>query len=688
MGLFSKKQTINDILPVPVPADEMPLVPAPASEAPSAPADEMPPMPQAPVELLAPDLSHFTVGRKGFNQDEVAQYVVHLQQQHSDDIFLVQQRLIEAQQQTREEHAKAERQVSQINTELERVRTDLTGARAFGGVDPEREAELVLALGQVAELEVQLALAEQSDQPAPVELRKLEIRLEEAQRHAQDSESKLYRAEQAAESASERASKSLVRISELEAELQRISEMTERQDQMSEDLRKAELKLRRQGQLNETLRAELDGSGKGQMLVQLEEQAAKLEKRSNKIEKLSAEVAELQALGSAEQVERLGGQLKALQFERDDLRESLQKAEQTVAMAGDAPSELRHLRSDLERVESERTEVRLEMAVVRTRMEDALQDTARAATRIEILESELKENREHREEFGDQARRMMQALNESRDQQEREMERELGTAREEADEVRSRASRDAEQMHMSALEQSAELEEAHQRLTDEALSRSRQITGQLQGQVDDLVASADHQVESVRIIEDKMRIAVRQAQEVDLWQKQQERDILTNEIGKLALERDALMFELTEIRAEMKGDPPPAVPRPPMPPAEPPVALEADYEAAYEAPFEAPGQPTAAYQTPVQPADQEMLIDYDAAPAPSPVDLAGLAQTPNPTPDFIDPASMPASMPPQPIGGQVAPPAPPAAPAALPVFDPNQAPVVPAPAPQVFDEGE
>ena len=112
MGLFSK----NNNQP-----EDSPGVPQPIGS------EMLPPQP------MLPDLSSFSVARKGYDQEEVAQYVAHLLHQHQQDISAVQRRLIEAQQQSREEQAKAERQVSKIGEELSQVRADLEAAGHFRG---------------------------------------------------------------------------------------------------------------------------------------------------------------------------------------------------------------------------------------------------------------------------------------------------------------------------------------------------------------------------------------------------------------------------------------------------------------------------------------------------------------------------------------------------------------------------
>ena len=165
-----------------------------------------------------------------------------------------------------------------------------------------------------------------------------------------------------------------------------------------------------------------------------------------------------------------------------------------------------------------------------------------------------------------------------------------------------------------------------------------------------------------------MRESVRKAQEMDIWQKQQERDILKTEVIKLEAERDRLMIDMKDMHGQLRGEAPAADSRPPMP--SPPAA-----------PLAAP--PLAA------PASDSMLSDSYSQPPAAPLDVAQLAQTPNPSPVVAEPAPLPVSLPPQ--APQVAPAPPVVAPVApyAPAVDPfTQQPVAPIVAPQVFDEGE
>ena len=652
MSLFSKKPSSDD-----VPS----IIAAPEPVAPAAP---------------SVDLSHFSVHKKGFDQQEVAQYVDHLLQQHRSDIEMVQRRLIEAQQQAKGEAENYQRHLDNLNQELTTVRADLEAARTFTGVDPEREVELVSARGRVAELEQEIAAATE-DKSDPVEMRALQLRLEVAEKAAKDFDKQLGRLKDEANSAQESLSVSRTRVAELEAEIESNSILAAQQDKLAEDLRRAEHELSEQNKINKAMRNTLDESGVGDMADQLEKQHAESER-------LRAKVAELEAAGDAQKASRLRSELDALKAAHSQLEEKLEEAESGLQEGGESQAELRHTRQDLKRLEKEREELRVELREVRSRQEQALQEATRATTRVEILESELKETRERREEFGEQARRMMQALNESRDQQESEMERELGAARSEADEIRRRARKDVDDLHMKYMEDAGELEIRNQRLTDETRMRARQVTDELQIQVSDFARAAEQQVSAARDSEDQMRSAIRQAHEVDLWQKQQERELLLGEIDKLVADRDSLLVEMHQLRGEIRGEPMPAqgLPeviqapvdqRPPMPlnPAQPtPQYVQPAQPIQPTQPFQAvQPPPSAAVDIPgfeTVNATDDMLPAYQspAYPPQAQVDVAALAQTPAPDlqPSVMDPSTLPSSLPPQQAPVQPAPPLPPQAP--------------------------
>lgn len=589
----------------------------------------------------APSVSlDFSIVKKGYDPGEVAQYVQHLLSQHESDLGMVQSRIVESQQQAKQQIESSQEQVAKLQEELVEAKQNLEAARSFGGVDPEREAELLEAKGRIRELEIELSGvreelqgAEESDS---IKVRAVEIKLEEAQKRLQSMESTdneavreaaehAEQSKQQAEEHARRLAEARTRIAELESQIGGEEDLVASRKALESDLAEALADLASQKALNETLKIELSS---GMDSPKLTEDLERLQTDNGRLQK---KVAELEAQGDAhEELERLRG-------ETENQKARIQELENAPSSINDAELqlELKHTRLDLEKSEKEVERIRTELNRVREKSDSSLREAAQAAARVELLEKELAEAREHKDELGTEARRMVEALQASREQQERDLEREMQLAMEEAEAVRRRARQDAETIRLEAMEAVSLAESHRQTLSDETRARARKVTDELHTQITALMKAADERTAQARSSEEQLRMAVRQAAEVEMWQKTQERDMLREEIEKLVGERNNLIEELSAYRKEFShllrtahsienGDPVPPAPESPS---------------VVDLPAQAEQQPPAA------PLAASAPVEYFAASQEIPTE-PGIADFTSPPAPLQDQAPMPPAAPP------------------------------------------
>jgi len=528
----------------------------------------------------------FDVVKKGFDPEQVETYVNQLIREHEEEIDLAQQRLLHVQHDAQVHAQEAEQQLAEISGQLTAAQQDVARLQEEVVVlrdqasqpqvivtpdDPEKDAQILEARGRIAQLEQDLQAAELRRDELADEAAALRASLEAAGGD-QDSHNLSEQLDQAREEAKrlrerlEDAAVSggvsdqelLTQLDEQRAESRRLAGEVQR---MEEELSQLHARQEARDAHDEVLRSKLDELEREAIDLR-DRHAVACAERDEARDALNARAGDSEA-----EVSRLTGERDALQTALDEAKARADQERESASEVSDRQreqiTELSRQVSELDRQvithQQEASNARRQMQQAQDRAEindeqiqrliaqlekvrsdytDALRDGAKATARVELLESEIAQLRARQDDFGEEARRMVQALRDSRAQQERELAAEREQAVQEAERIRQEAIRDAEQVRADALAAIETASAERRQATDAACDAARAALADIRREVDAMAADAESRVASARESEQQIRDAVKQAAQAELDALTRRREELIADIADLHQKAD------------------------------------------------------------------------------------------------------------------------------------------------------
>jgi len=528
----------------------------------------------------------FDVVKKGFDPEQVEAYVNHLIREHEEEIDLAQQRLLHVQHDAQVHAQETEQQLAEISGQLTAAQQEVARLHQEAAVlrdqasqpqvivtpdDPEKDAQILEARGRIAQLEQQLQVAEQrrdelADEAATLrasleasggdqDAGKLAEQLSEAREEAKRLRERL---EDAAVSGGVSDQELLAQLDEQRAESRRLAGEVQR---MEEELSQLHARQEARDAHDEVLRNKLDELEREAIELR-DRHAAACAERDEARDALNARAGDSEAEAS-----RLLGERDALQVALDAARDraeqeresnatvNAQQREQIAELSRQVSEldrqvithqqEAANARRQLEQAQ-DRAEINAEqiqrligqLEKVRSDYTDALRDGAKATARVELLESEIAQLRARQDDFGEEARRMVQALRDSRAQQERELAVEREQAMRDAERIRQEAIRDAEQVRADALAAIEAASAERRQAADSACDAARAALADIRREVEAMAADAESRVASARDSEQQIRDAVKQAAQAELDALTRRREDLIADIADLQTQAD------------------------------------------------------------------------------------------------------------------------------------------------------